>query len=219
MASLAADPRRVAIGVDVGTGSARSGVFTLDGKLLGSAVRDIRLFQPEGHPGFYQQSSEDIWAAVCEATKEALASAGMSGESVVGMGFDATCSLVALDSADAPLSVDPSNDGADTEGFVQNVIVWLDHRATEQAQRINDGGYPQLRTVGGKISPEMEMPKILWLKEERPQTFAQVGKFLDLADFLVYRATGRAVRYVTDRKSPYVALPAIPFGKKICTNS
>jgi hypothetical protein len=39
-----------ALGIDVGTGSARCGVFTLDGKLLGSKSIDIKMFQPEGMP-------------------------------------------------------------------------------------------------------------------------------------------------------------------------
>ncbi len=47
---------------------------------------------------------------------------------VRGIGFDATCSLVALDANDKPVTVSPT--GKDE----QNIIVWMDHRApTEQA--------------------------------------------------------------------------------------
>lgn len=47
-----------------------------------------------------------------------------------------------------------------------------------------------LQYVGGIISPEMECPKLLWLKEHKPSTWAKAGKFLDLVDFLTYTATG-----------------------------
>ena len=49
-----------------------------------------------------------------------------------GIGFDATCSLVALDSSGAPVTVSPSKDNG------RNIIMWLDHRAVKQAQMIND---------------------------------------------------------------------------------
>src|SRR5262249_7547531 len=105
-----------------------------------------------------------------------------------GIGFDATCSLVLLDAHDLPVSA--SATGRDE----WNVIVWMDHRALEQAARINALGHAVLRYVGGVISPEMQTPKLLWLKEELPASFARAARFLDLPDFLTYRATGVDIR-------------------------
>ncbi|MCV5209712.1 FGGY family carbohydrate kinase, partial [Escherichia coli] len=76
------------------------------------------------------------------------------------------------------------------------IIVWMDHRATEQAERINATHHPVLNYVGGKISPEMETPKILWLKENMPEIYERAGQFFDLADFLTWRATGDLARSV-----------------------
>ena len=60
----------------------------------------------------------------------------------------------------------------------------------EQAARINATGHEVLRYVGGVISPEMESPKLLWLKENSPSTWARAAHFFDLPDFLTFRATG-----------------------------
>jgi FGGY-family pentulose kinase len=178
--------RRCYIGVDVGTGSARAGVFDASGKMLGQASRPIKMWKPQAD--FVEQSSDDIWAAAASAVRQAVAEADIDPTSVRGIGFDATCSLVVLDERDQPASVSPS--GRDE----QNVVVWMDHRAVEQAARINDGGYSVLRYVGGNISPEMESPKLLWLKENLPDCWNRARRFFDLADFMTYRATGDDTR-------------------------
>ena len=174
------------LGVDVGTGSARAGVFDASGVMLGNHAESIAIFRPA--EDFVEQSSADIWRACGVAIRGALAAAGLRAEQIAGMAFDATCSLVALDSTGAPVTVSP------TGRHEQNVIVWMDHRALAQAAAINETKHEVLRYVGGRISPEMEMPKLLWLKQHLPQSFAKAARFLDLPDFLSYRATGNDSR-------------------------
>jgi FGGY-family pentulose kinase len=178
--------RKVYIGVDVGTGSARAGVFDASGRMLGTAQHTIKMWRP--CPGFVQQSSDDIWAKVCRSVRDALGRAGVGADIVGGIGFDATCSLVVLDEHDKPLSVSPTGEPS------QNVIVWMDHRAISEAAEINGLRHTVLRYVGGVISPEMQTPKLLWLKKNLQETWAKAARFLDLPDYLTYRATGDDTR-------------------------
>lgn len=177
---------RYLVGVDVGTGSARAGLFDLSGRMLASGKRDISLFREPS--AMVEQSSTEIWAAVCASVREAVAKAGVAPEAVAGIGFDATCSLVVLGEGGAPLPVGPSEDPA------RDIIVWMDHRAVNEVERINATNHDVLRYVGGRISPEMETPKLLWLRENRPQVFDAAWQFFDLADFLTWRATGDLAR-------------------------
>ena len=170
------------IGVDVGTGSARAGVFDAKGRMLGSASSPIQMWKPQAD--FVEQSSDDIWEKCCNVVRRAVQQANVSSDVVAGLGFDATCSLVVLDANGEPVSVSPTGER------MQNVIVWMDHRAVEQTDRINAGKYDVLQYVGGTISPEMETPKLLWIKENLPKTWNQAAHFFDLPDFLTYRATG-----------------------------
>lgn len=170
------------LGIDVGTGSARAGIFDARGRMLGSGTQAIRIWRPQ--PDFVEQSTGDIWRACCRAVRAALTEAGIPPERIRGIGFDATCSLAVLDERDRPVTVSPT--GRDR----QNVIVWMDHRAIQQAKRINATGHAVLRYVGGVISPEMQSPKLLWLKERLPESWRRAARFFDLPDFLVYRATG-----------------------------
>jgi len=180
--STATDDPHYVIGVDVGTGSARAGIFELTGRMVSSAKRDITLFRASG--SIVEQSSAEIWSAVCDAVKGALSQAAVPPERIAGIGFDATCSLVVLGSGGQSLPVGP------TEQAERDVIVWMDHRAVTQAQRINATDHEVLKYVGGRISPEMETPKLLWLLENKPEVFAAAWQFFDLTDFLTWRATG-----------------------------
>ena len=177
---------RYYLGIDVGTSSARAGLFDAKGERRGIGSAPFPTWRPR--EDFVEQSSDAIWQAVIEATRAAMKQAGARPDDVAGIGFDATCSLVALDAEDRPVTVSP--DGGDA----QNVIVWMDHRALEQTARINATEHDVLRYVGGTMSPEMEPPKLLWLKENLPSTWARAARFFDLPDFLVRRASGSEVR-------------------------
>ncbi len=187
------------IGVDVGTGSARAGLFDTNGTMLASAKQDISVFRESG--SIVEQSSTEIWLAVCKAVREAVAKAAIDPASVAGIGFDATCSLVVLGEGGQPLAVGPSEDPA------RDIIVWMDHRAVAQAERINAMGHDVLRYVGGRISPEMETPKLLWLKENRPEIFAAAWQFFDLADFLTWKASGDMARSTCTVTCKWTYLP------------
>jgi len=185
------DMQNYVVGVDVGTGSARAAVFDLAGARLALATCPIQMWKPDAEVA--EQSSDDIWRAVGAAVRQAVAHAAVAPSQIHGIGYAATCSLVVLDKQDRPLSVSPEGDNA------RNIIVWMDHRAIEEAEQINRGsgergrGEP-LTFVGGALSPEMQMPKLLWLKHHLPQTFAGAGRFLDLADFLSFQSTGSNTR-------------------------
>jgi D-ribulokinase len=174
------------IGVDVGTSSTRAGVFDERGALLATARRPITLWHEAGN--VVEQSSAEIWSACAAAVRAAMAETGLPPSAVGGVGFDATCSLVVLDPGANPLTVSPSGEAR------RNVIVWMDHRAMAEARAVNDTRDDVLRYVGGSISPEMEIPKLLWLKRHLPSTYDGAGHFFDLADFLSFKATGSAAR-------------------------
>jgi D-ribulokinase len=180
--------RQAFIGVDVGTSSARAGVFDESGTLLATARHPITVWHEAGN--IVEQSSSEIWAACAASVRAAMAEAALPPSAVRGLGFDATCSLVALDAAANPLTVSTSGDER------RNVIVWMDHRATAEARFIDETRDEVLRYVGGSISPEMEIPKLLWLKRHLRSSYDSAGHFFDLADYLSFRATGSTLRSI-----------------------
>lgn len=174
------------IGVDVGTGSARAGLFDARGAMLALAVHPVQMWRPA--PEHVEQSSDDIWRAVCSVVRDCLDQTGIAARDIAGISFDATCSLVVLDKRNQPLAVNEEND------HTRNVIVWMDHRALEETEAINAGRHEVLQFVGGRLSPEMETPKLLWLKKHLPAIWQKAGQFFDLADYLTWRASDKATR-------------------------
>jgi D-ribulokinase len=176
------------VGIDVGTSSARAGIFDENGSLLATARHPITVWHEAG--SIVEQSSSEIWAACAASVRAAMAEAALPASAIKGVGFDATCSLVVVDAAGNPLTVSVSGDER------RNVIVWMDHRAIAEARRVNETRDNVLRYVGGSVSPEMEVPKLLWLKRHLPSTYHSAGHFFDLADYLSFRATGSTARSI-----------------------
>ncbi|TKS80182.1 FGGY carbohydrate kinase domain-containing protein [Collichthys lucidus] len=155
------------VGVDVGTASVRAALVTRTGLLKSTAEEPISIWEPQSD--HYVQSSTEIWEKCCTVVKRVTQSVERS--QVRGIGFDATCSLVVLDQSFQPV---PVNQDGDRQ---RNVVMWMDHRAEEQAARITNTGHRVLSRVGGVMSPEMQPPKLLWLKEVRGVIGADVKGF------------------------------------------
>src|SRR5258707_1706388 len=166
----------------------RAGVFDEKGTLLATAGHSIAVWHEAG--SVVEQSSSEIWAACAASVRAAMAEAALPPSAVKGIGFDATCSLVVLDAGANPLTVSTSGEAR------RNIIVWMDHRAIAEARLVNDTHDDVLRYVGGSISPEMEIPKLLWLKRHLPSSYRSAGHFFDLADYLSFRATGSTARSI-----------------------
>ncbi|RYP03555.1 hypothetical protein DL764_005056 [Monosporascus ibericus] len=179
------------IGIDVGTGSARACLIDSSGDIKALASEPIKLWQPQ--TGYYEQSTTDIWHCICQCVHRVVHQSGVDVSLIKGMGFDATCSLtVFAEDTDEPVTVtgpDFQNDGND-----RNVILWLDHRPVDETEKINATGHNLLRYVGGKMSIEMEIPKVLWLKNNMPKELFDRCKFYDLGDALTHLATGSETR-------------------------
>ncbi|KAK9979014.1 hypothetical protein ABG768_012461 [Culter alburnus] len=176
---------RYYVAVDVGTASVRAALVTPDGRVKHTAEEPVVIWDPCAE--HYEQSSEDIWSKCCRTVKRVTRDIDVA--CVRGVGFDATCSLVVLDRHFQPVAVNH------TGIRERNVVMWMDHRAAEQATRITASKHRVLRGVGGVMSPEMQPPKLLWLKENlRESCWKEAAHFFDLPDFLSWKATGSLCR-------------------------
>ncbi|KAF7330797.1 Pentulose kinase [Mycena venus] len=180
------------LGIDVGTGSARASLVSTDGKVVASSTVETKTWRDPDDHRIFEQSTDNIWASISSAIKTCLSSSQIAPEAVKGLGFDATCSLAVSDLEGAPIQV---TKGAELgKPGERNIILWADHRAEKEADLINSTGSVVLDYVGGTMSLEMEIPKVLWLKNHMYPSLFSRCQFFDLPDFLTYRATGDGTR-------------------------
>lgn len=164
------------IGIDVGTGSVRVGVFDLKGRTKGMAVKGYSSMIP--HNGWAEQNPWDWWKAVCSACQEAVRQSGVDVKDITGLSVDATCcTVVVTDAAYRP---------------IRPAIMWMDIRAARQAQYISQVEDEALRYCGhGNLSAEWMPCKALWLKQNEPDTYKKAARIVESVDWLTYQLTGR----------------------------
>jgi len=193
------------VGVDFGTLSGRAVVVRLsDGAEVGSAVHeyahgvlDARLAGGAVAlpPDWALQVPGDYVDVLANAVPEAVRVAGIDPRQVVGLGTDFTaCTVLPVLADGTPLCELP--------GYAERphayVKLWKHHAAQTQADRINElahgRGEAWIGRYGGLISSEWEFAKGLQLLEEDPEIYARADYFVEAADWIVWKLTGRYVR-------------------------
>ncbi len=168
------------LGYDLGTGGTKAVLVDAAANILGVSFCAYPLYHPRPH--WAEQDPEDWWQAVVSCTREVLSTGGMPAERVAGIGFAGQ--MLGL----VPVRADGSPQGM--------AVSWMDSRGDAQAARIirHFGGKRVVEAVAGGVPTGKDViAKMLWFRDERPEEFAAIHKFLDATGYLVYRATGRMV--------------------------
>ncbi|NEB03473.1 ribulokinase [Streptomyces sp. SID13726] len=197
-------PDSYVVGIDYGTLSGRAVVIRVrDGAELAAAEHAYRhavLDQelPDGTPlppDWALQVPSDYIDVLRHAVPEALASAGVRADQVIGIGTDFTaCTMVPTLADGTPLCELPEY-GNRPHAYVK---LWRHHAAQAQADRITALAVERkelwLKRYGGKISSEWEFAKALQLLEEDPEVYRRTERWVEAADWIVWRLCGTYVR-------------------------
>lgn len=163
------------MGIDGGTGGVRVGIFDREGKAL--VFRGVEHGTRFPRSGWAEQSPDDWWSCLVEAVRGAMQESGVAPEEIAGLSTDATtCTVVAMDRQDRVL---------------RPALLWMDVRASDQAQRVQETGDPALKYNGyGPVSAEWMPSKALWLKENERETYDNAAHICDYVDWMTFRLTG-----------------------------
>jgi xylulokinase len=148
---------------DMGTTGVKVGILTRDGQLLGTTYREYGI-QISGQQ-WVEQSIEEMWQAQSEACKELLLETGIDPKEIAAIGV--SCQRATY----APLG----------EGLkpLTNFIGWQDQRGIQQCEEMKRtiGLEKYYKIAGLPIDPIAAVSKIVWLKENDPETFEKTQMF------------------------------------------
>ncbi len=202
---MADESEPLVVGVDFGTLSGRAVVVRVrDGAELGTAVHEYRhgvldrVLPATGRPlppDWALQVPEDYLDVLRTAVPAAMADAGADPAQVIGLGTDFTACTMVPTTADGTPLCDLPRFAGEPHAYVK---LWRHHAAQPQADRINElarqRGEKWLPRYGGLISSEWEFAKGLQVLEEAPEVYAAMDRWVEAADWIVWRLTGRYVR-------------------------
>jgi glycerol kinase len=146
---------RVVLSLDEGTTGATSVAIGVDGMVRGKGYAEITQHFPQ--PGWVEHDADEIWTAVQESARQALAAAGAGPRDVVAIGItNQRETLVVWDRR--------------TLKPLTRAIVWQDRRTAAECVRLRGAGHEErVREVTGLvIDPYFTATKLAWVMRNVP---------------------------------------------------
>jgi xylulokinase len=171
------------LGIDVGTGSTKAVLATLDGAIVASAERPHETAHPR--PGFFEHDADAIWWEGVRSVCRELAAHSEWGPRAVCVSGVGPC-VLAADEALRPLR--PA------------ILYGVDTRATAEIAELEErlGAERILARGGSALSSQAVGPKLLWLARNEPDLWRRTRALLMPSSYAVARLSGE---YVLDHHS------------------
>ncbi|HJX02189.1 MAG TPA: FGGY family carbohydrate kinase, partial [Candidatus Humimicrobiaceae bacterium] len=149
------------IGVDVGTNGVKSAIFDESGNLVSEAFEESKLYYPESCA--VEQDPDEIYLSVINTIKECVQKSNIDVKNVEGISIDGQMAgICSIDKDWSPVTPYDS---------------WLDTRCTAYVELMKKEESKVISLSGGPPS-FTHGPKMLWWKNEKPEIFKKIAKFI-----------------------------------------
>ncbi|OWB55742.1 hypothetical protein B5S28_g1620 [[Candida] boidinii] len=185
----------VYLGIDVGTASVRLSIASKSGELLNSFEVDISRFQDEKSALFITQSSTQIWNGIKTLIKKSITfldtKYGVGEYKIRSICGSATCSQVIMQREYTNGSKDRSyfasfSANLNSDDLNQDIIMWMDKRASEQADQLNSIFKDTEYLANYEFMAEMSMPRLKYLYDNLSSEVFKTLVIFELSDFISY---------------------------------
>jgi len=167
------------LGIDIGTTQTKVGAFHLDGRPVAIAAASYPLAF-DAATSAAEQNPADWWTATVQALRQVLAKID-------------THRLLALSVGGQGPTVVPIDEYLNPAGAA---LTWMDRRASQEVQLLGE-------RVGRSLPPHAYIPKVMWLKQHRPDTYAAAQWFGQSWDFVAAQLSGEVAISMSPSIAPW----------------
>ena len=164
------------LGIDLGTSSVKIIIMNQSGKIVQSISKSYNVSYPKAN--WAEQNPEDWWNSTKEGIKELLDTGNVKKEDINGVSFSGQMhGLVLLDAKDEVL---------------MPAILWCDQRTQKQCDYLNNE-FDQKKLskyTGNKALTGFTLPKVLWVKENKPEIYIKIAHMMLPKDYISFKLTG-----------------------------
>jgi xylulokinase len=156
------------LAIDIGSSRCKAAAFALSGVVI---ARSVCSYSPDfPQPGFAEMDPDKFWSAVCQTAREVSREAKHDPVQAVCLSSHGE-TFIPVNTKGEPVGV---------------AILNMDNRASRQAQWCDKTmGAQRIFEISGLVSYAMyPVPKILWLREHRPEIYSSAERFLSVTDFI-----------------------------------
>lgn len=174
------------LGIDIGTFESKAALVDAEGNIAASAAHPHKMLVPQ--PGWAEhRADEDWWGDFKYLSKKVIAESRIDPKDIRAVGA----------SAIGPCMLPVNRAG---EPLMNGVLYGVDTRAAREIDVLNGeiGAERILAATGNALTSQSVGPKILWLKNNRPDLYKEAQKFITSTTYIVHKLTGR---YVIDHYS------------------
>lgn len=169
------------LGIDIGTFESKGVLVDETGFVVAQASRPHKMLVPQA--GWAEHDPEqDWWGDFCILSNELLSESRIDPGDIRAVGTSAIGPCM--------LPVD-----ADGNALMNGVLYGVDTRAAKEIADLNAklGEASILDRCGNALTSQSVGPKILWLKNNRPDIWGKAAKIVSSTTFIVQKLTGRCV--------------------------
>lgn len=165
------------LGLDYGTGGAKSTIINTQGEVLAYAFEEYPILTSQ--PGWSEHEAMRYWEVACRIIKNAIKEADINPSEIKGVAVSSALpSLVLVDKDHNP---------------VHNAYNLMDKRATKQVEWLKEkiGEKRIFKLSQNRLEDHPIIVNLLWEKQNRPDDFKRIHKALTIDGFINLKLTGK----------------------------
>ena len=159
------------LGVDVGTTSAKAVAFSKSGEVFASSSCPYKMHHPQ--PTWSEQDPDEVFTAVVTCTNKVISS--LPSFTPLFLAFSSAMhGLLVMDKTGNPIT---------------RSMIWADNRASEIADilKATEWGEEIYHITGVPIHAMTPLCKLIWLKENDPETFNKAYRFISIKEYIYFK--------------------------------